>query len=233
MTREIILDTETTGLDPVGGDRVIEIAAIELINRSSIGNIFHKYINPERDIPDSATKVHGISFEMVVDQPRFFEIADQLVSFVGSDPIVAHNAEFDIKFINSELIRARKPQLMTDRVIDTLSLARKLHPGSSNSLDALCVRYGVDRSRRVRHGALIDAEILVEVYIELNGGRQTSLSLQIQKVARKARAKAVLSGRKQPLPSAFETMDIDTYKLLVENLGSRALWRRYFDVLIS
>lgn len=227
MKREIILDTETTGLDPQNGDRVIEIAAIEMLNGSITNNEFHIYINPEREIPDSAFRVHGISNEMVADKPKFREIVDDFLEFIADDPIVAHNAEFDLKFLNSELQKIGRALLGNDRMIDTLAIARKKHPGSSNSLDALCTRYGVDRSRRVKHGALIDAEILAEVYIELNGGRQTSLSLHIRKEIRRAEFKDGLTARPKPLPAAITAGDEANHRVLVDGLGGAAFWRRY------
>jgi DNA polymerase III subunit epsilon len=229
MTREIILDTETTGLDAQGGDRIIEIAAIELVDGSMTTNSFHCYINPERDIPDSAFRVHGISFEMVADKPIFAGIADQFMDFIGDDPIVAHNAEFDLKFINCELQKIGRPPVSGERVIDTLALARKRHPGASNSLDALCTRYGVDRSRRVKHGALIDAEILAEVYIELRGGRQTSLSLQVRKEIRKTVFTGGMTERPRPLPPRVTEISEASHSILVESLGANPFWGRYRD----
>lgn len=229
MSREIILDTETTGLDAQAGDRIIEIAAIELINGSVTNNNFHCYINPERDIPDSAFRVHGISFDMVADKPVFSGIVDQFMDFVGDDPIVAHNAEFDLKFINCELQKIGRPPISGERVIDTLALARKKHPGASNSLDALCTRYGVDRSRRVKHGALIDAEILAEVYIELRGGRQTSLSLQVRKEIRKTEFTGGMTERPRPLPSRVTEASEASHSTLIETLGATPVWRRYRD----
>jgi DNA polymerase-3 subunit epsilon len=194
--REIIVDTETTGLSADSGDRIIEIACIEIIDGSLTSNVFHKYINPERDIPDSAFRVHGISYERVAAEPKFHEIVDDLVAFIGTSNIVAHNAEFDMKFINSELARCGRSQLPMDHVVDTLVLARRKFPGSSNSLDALCSRLGVDRSRRVTHGALIDAEILAEVYIELKGGRQRTLELsQNVEIMKKSSLNNILTER--------------------------------------
>lgn len=228
MKREIILDTETTGLDPKNGDRIVEIAAIELFNGSVSTNNFHRYINPERDIPDSAFRVHGISDEMVADKPKFADIVADFLLFIGDDSIVAHNADFDLRFLNSELERIGRAPLSNERVIDTLALARKKHPGSSNSLDALCARYGVDRSHRVKHGALIDAEILAEVYIELTGGRQTSLSLQIRKEIRKVEFKAGLTERPLALPSFLAPGDEARHRELVSSLSAAAFWRRYW-----
>jgi DNA polymerase-3 subunit epsilon len=229
MTREIILDTETTGLDAHGGDRIIEIAAIELVNGSLTSNSFHCYINPERDIPDSAFRVHGISFDMVADKPIFSVIVDQFMDYIGDDPIVAHNAEFDLKFINSELQKIGRSPISGERVIDTLALARKKHPGASNSLDALCTRYGVDRSRRIKHGALIDAEILAEVYIELRGGRQTSLSLQVRKEVRKTVFTGGITERPHQLPVRLTDRCEASHSTMVESLGANAFWLRYRD----
>jgi DNA polymerase-3 subunit epsilon len=225
--RQIILDTETTGLDPHNGDRIIEIAAVELVNGSQSKNTFHHYINPERDIPDSAFRVHGISAEMVADKPKFGDIADLFMRFVGDDPIIAHNAEFDVRFINAELARLERPPLSGDRIVDTLALARKKHPGASNSLDALCARYGVDRSRRVKHGALIDAEILAEVYIELSGGRQTSLSLQSRREIRKIVLTNGLAARGAEVGSLLTPDEAAAHEQLVGSLGAAAFWRRY------
>lgn len=227
MTREIILDTETTGLDPQNGDRIIEIAAVELIDGSLSKSTFHQYINPERDIPDSAFRVHGISAEMVADKPKFSEIAETFLNFIGDDPIVAHNAEFDVRFINAEMARIARPALSGDRIVDTLALARKKHPGAPNSLDALCARYGVDRSRRVKHGALIDAEILAEVYIELTGGRQTSLSLQSRREIRKIVMTDGLVARLTAVGPLLTPSEAADHERFMESLGAGAFWRRY------
>src|SRR5208282_85541 len=199
--REIILDTETTGLDPAGGDRIVEIAALEIFNGYLTENKFHTYINPERDMPDSAFKVHGISEVFLNDKPTFVSIVDLFLDFIGQDPIVAHNADFDVRFINAEMERVGRSPIGNDRVIDTLALARRKHPGASNSLDALCARYGIDRSRRSKHGALIDSEILAEVYIELKGGRQTSLTFSSSKEARRIKPTRGLAERRNLVPS--------------------------------
>jgi DNA polymerase-3 subunit epsilon len=175
--REIVLDTETTGLDPYQGHRLIEVGCIELLNRIPSGQTFHRYVNPERDVPAEAFAIHGLSGEFLKDKPFFAEVADELIAFIGEAPLVAHNASFDLNFINAELERAGKAAIARDRVIDTLLLARRKHPGSPNRLDDLCTRYGIDSSRRVKHGALLDAEILAEVYLELIGGRQAQLIL--------------------------------------------------------
>lgn len=174
--REIVLDTETTGLDPAAGHRLVEIACIELINNVPSGNLFHRYVNPERDIPEEAYAVHKLSLEFLSTKPLFSEIADELMAFIGDAPIIAHNAEFDCKFLNAELKRCGRPEV-TCRVIDTVMLARQKFPGAPVSLDALCKRFAVDNSARTAHGARLDAELLAEVYIELLGGRQHGLSL--------------------------------------------------------
>ena len=225
--REVVFDTETTGLDPIGGDRVIEIAAIEIINDKLTDKIFHVYINPQRDVPDSAFKVHGISREFLIDKPIFSHIMDEFIEFIGKDPIVAHNADFDLKFINEELRRAGRPSLENNLVIDTLALARQKHPGTANSLDALCARYGIDRSRRTKHGALIDTEILAEVYLELKCGRQKSLSFSVQKEARKIEHIGLQTIR---IPTLFYEINSDEDMKHQEYIGNwygEALWRAY------
>ena len=175
--REIVLDTETTGLDPTKGDRLVEIGAIEIVNQGMTGAHFHVLVNPEREIPEDAFRIHGHSTALLRDKPLFSGIVDEFLAFVGQDRLIIHNAEFDMRFINWELQLAGRPQIPLERVTDTLALARRKHPGAPNNLDALCDRYRIDRSRRTKHGALLDAEILVEVYTELTGGRQKSLLL--------------------------------------------------------
>lgn len=175
--REIVFDTETTGLDPRTGDRMVEIGCIEMVNRVSTGETFHAYFNPERDMPAGAEAVHGLSSAFLSDKPLFSDLADGLLDFLGDAPLVAHNAGFDFGFLNNELeLIGREPVCLT-RMIDTVAIARKRHPGAKLSLDALCTRYGVDRSHRVKHGALLDAELLSQVYVELTGGRQIGLEL--------------------------------------------------------
>jgi len=175
--REIVLDTETTGFDAVGGDRLVEIGCIELINHVPTGKSFWKYVNPERDVPTAAFQVHGLSAEFLSDKPRFADVADELLQFVGESPVIAHNAEFDMKFLNVELERAGKPTIPFARAIDTVSMARKKFPGAPASLDALCKRFNIDNSSRTLHGALLDAQLLADVYLELMGGRQAGLVL--------------------------------------------------------
>ncbi len=176
--REIIFDTETTGLDPKSGDRMVEIGCIEMVNRVPTGATFHAYFHPDRDMPTAAEAVHGLSITFLSDKPRFHERAHELLEFLGNETmLVAHNAGFDFGFVNSELEMCGLPPLPRDRMIDTVQLARVRHPGAKLSLDALCTRYGIDRSHRTRHGALLDAELLAQVYVELTGGRQIGLSL--------------------------------------------------------
>jgi DNA polymerase-3 subunit epsilon len=175
--REIIFDTETTGLNPAGGDRMVEIGCIEILNRVETGRTFHAYFNPERPMPSEAEAVHGLSDVFLSDKPRFGEKMEDLLAFIGDAPLVAHNAAFDFGFLNHELQRCSRDPICLSRMICTLTLARSRHPGAKHSLDALCTRFGVDRSQRVKHGALLDAQLLVQVYVELTGGRQIGLSL--------------------------------------------------------
>lgn len=173
--REICLDTETTGLDPFSGHRIVEIGAVEMINQVRTGNHFHVYLNPERDMPREAENIHGLSISFLSDKPKFREIARAFLEFIGDDPLVIHNAAFDLKFLNAELDVARLPTIDPARATDTVLIARKKFPGSPANLDALCKRFNIDTSARTKHGALLDAELLAEVYLELTGGRQTSL----------------------------------------------------------
>ena len=175
--REIVFDTETTGLNPQTGDRIVELGCVELFNHIPTGRSFHYYINPQRDVPSEAFRVHGLSTEFLLDKPVFAKIANEFLEFIGDAKLIAHNAGFDMNFINHELSLLGFAPLDPDRVIDTLVLARKRHPFGPNSLDALCQRYGIDNSRRTKHGALLDSEILADVYLELLGGRQTNLGL--------------------------------------------------------
>ena len=175
--REIIFDTETTGLDPKKGDRLVEIGCVEMVNRVQTGRTFHAYFNPDRSMPAEAEAVHGLSETFLADKPRFHEKAAELLEFIGDSPLVAHNAGFDFGFLNAELDICGLEAVSTTRMVDTVAIARVRHPGAKNSLDALCTRYGVDRSHRTKHGALLDAELLAQVYVELTGGRQIGLEL--------------------------------------------------------
>src|SRR3984893_581433 len=196
--REIVLDTETTGLDPFIGHRLVEIGCIELVNRMPSGQHFHRYVNPECDMPAEAFAVHALSAEFRNDKPRFVEIAEELLAFLGDAPLVAHNAAFDLGFLNAELERAGKTSVGLERLIDTLLLARRKHPAGPNRLDDLCMRYSIDNSRRTRHGALLDAEILAEVYLELIGARQAQLILVEAGTAATGMRAAVSSIRVRP-----------------------------------
>lgn len=175
--REIVLDTETTGLDPASGHRVVEIGCVELVNHLATGRVFHRYIDPERDMPEDAFRIHGLSGEFLSGKPVFAEIAAAFIAFVGDAPLVIHNAEFDMKFLNWELNRLGFAPLPMERAIDTVRMARRKFPGSPANLDALCRRFGIDNAAREKHGALLDAELLAEVYLELIGGREPGLSL--------------------------------------------------------
>jgi DNA polymerase-3 subunit epsilon len=188
--REIIFDTETTGLNPAGGDRMVEIGCIEMFNRVETGRHFHAYFNPERPMPSEAEAVHGLTAIFLSDKPRFGERAAELLEFLEDSPLVAHNASFDFGFLNHELDKCGRPGVCTSRMVDTLVLARSRHPGAKHSLDALCTRFGVDRSQRVKHGALLDAQLLAQVYVELTGGRQIGLGL----VADTAQADVAVNG---------------------------------------
>ncbi len=175
--REIIFDTETTGFDPHSGDRMVEMGCIEMIDRVATGNSYHCYYNPQRNMPAQAEEVHGLSEKFLSEKPLFSEKAHELLEFIQDSALVAHNASFDFGFLNAELVRCELPPVAMDRMVDTLAIAKKLHPGAKLSLDALCSRYGIDRSHRVKHGALLDAELLAQLYIELTGGRQIGLGL--------------------------------------------------------
>ncbi|HML15270.1 MAG TPA: DNA polymerase III subunit epsilon [Xanthobacteraceae bacterium] len=227
--REIVLDTETTGLDPLTGDRVVEIGCIELFNRIPTGQSFHRYVNPEREVPASAFDVHGLSTEFLKDKPPFAEVADDLLAFVGDAPIVIHNAAFDAAFLNSELERIGKPLIARDRLVDTLLLARRRHPGAGNRLDDLCARYGIDNARRTKHGALLDAELLAEVYIELIGARQAALGLELvaaDQAGERVRI-TVVQARPVPLLPRVTSEDLAAHRAFVATLGANAIWRDY------
>lgn len=192
--REIVFDTETTGLSFAGGDRMVEIGCVELVNRCETGRHYHAYFHPERDMPEEAARVHGLRIEFLSKHPVFAARAHELIEFIGDAPLIAHNATFDFSFLNGELTRCGRPAVCVTRMVDTLPIAQKRHPGAKHNLDALCTRYGIDRSHRVHHGALLDAQLLAQVYVELMGGRQIGLGLVDEvkvaaapTVARKAR----------------------------------------------
>ncbi|RYH10876.1 DNA polymerase III subunit epsilon [Tropicimonas sp. IMCC6043] len=228
--REIVMDTETTGLDPFDGHRIVEIGGVELDNHVPTGRTYHQYINPKRDMPTEAFEVHGISADFLADKPPFEAIAQEFVDFVGDAILVIHNASFDMKFLNAEFDWAGFPQLPMSRALDTLAIARKRFPGSPASLDALCRRFGIDNSNRTLHGALLDSEILADVYLELIGGRQPDFVL-----SRKTGPAMVDDGawrphpRPKPLPSRLTEEERVAHARRVESLGDDALWKSFAD----
>ena len=228
MVREIILDTETTGLDPATGDRIVEIGAVELLNHLPTGRTFHVYINPERDMPKEAEAVHGLSSAFLKDKPVFAAVAQDFLDFIGDAALIIHNASFDMAFINAELGFLRLASIPPERVIDTLHIARQKHPGASNSLDALCRRYGIDNSKRTKHGALLDSELLAEVYLELIGGRQTALILEasVTKKAATVVAAQIAQQRPVPLPPRLSEEERAAHAAFVTALGDNALWKQ-------
>jgi len=201
--RDIVFDTETTGLSPLAGDRMVEIGSVELFNRVETGRTFHAYFNPDRSMPSGAEAVHGLSDSFLADKPRFNERVEDLLEFLGDCPLVAHNASFDFGFLNHELNNCGRPLVCLSRMVDTLQIARMKHPGAKHSLDALCTRYGVDRSLRIKHGALIDAQLLAQCYVELTGGRQIGLSLtDAPAAAEAARQDAIVYDITRPIRPA-------------------------------
>jgi DNA polymerase-3 subunit epsilon len=226
--REIVMDTETTGLDCRNGDRLVEIACVEVNNYIPTGRVWHHYINPERDMPAEAFAVHGLSAQFLSAKPLFNEIAPSFLDFIEDAKLVFHNASFDIGFINAELGRLDVPPIPWERVIDTLALARRKHPAGPNSLDALCKRYGIDNSGRIKHGALLDAELLAEVYLQLAGGHQPILDLSHAGAARVgAQAGEAIRIRSEPLPANLAEEEIAAHAAFIEGLGEGALWRLY------
>jgi DNA polymerase-3 subunit epsilon len=230
--REIVFDTETTGLDPFQGDRLVEIGCIELINRFPSGKTFHCYFNPERDMPESAFKIHGLSIEFLKDKPLFTHKVEELIAFLGEAPLIAHNAMFDLGFLNAELERAGRTGVSRERMIDTLLIARRKHPGGSNRLDDLCVRYSIDNSRRTKHGALLDAELLAEIYVELIGARQASLILAQATVTPDRAVGEPIVVRQRPAPLAERLSDEvrAAHRRFVATLGEGAIWRDYVSL---
>jgi len=228
--REIVFDTETTGLSPAGGDRMVEIGCIEMIGRVETGRHYHCYFNPDRPMPSEAEAVHGLSEIFLSDKPRFADKADELLEFIGDSPLVAHNAGFDFGFLNHELERCGRGSICLTRMVDTLVLARSRHPGAKHSLDALCTRYGVDRSHRVKHGALLDAQLLAQVYIELTGGRQIGLGLvadtpSVGSVGRPL-SEAVRIAR-PPRPHAAAPEEVARHRAFLVKIVN-PLWDRFF-----
>ncbi len=224
--REIVFDTETTGLDPQSGDRMVEIGCIELVNRVPTGRTFHAYFNPDRPMPLAAEQVHGLSDAFLADKKRFHEHALELIEFLEDSPLVAHNAQFDFGFLNYEFGCCGHPEILLDRMIDTLVLARRRHPGAKHSLDALCMRYGIDRSHRVRHGALLDAELLAQVYVELTGGRQIGLALAADIGAVAVEVTAFRPRQREfrpPRPHSASAQELARHKAFLESFDS-PLW---------
>ncbi|MBB2203003.1 DNA polymerase III subunit epsilon [Gluconacetobacter tumulisoli] len=217
MKRSILFDTETTGLDPARGDRVIEIAALELVGDLPTGQHYHVLIHPERDIPEEASRVHGILLSDLEGKPKFAEIADAFLAFIGDDELIAHNARFDFGFLNAELKRAQRPILSLDRMVDTLDIARDRYPGLPNSLDALCRRFSIDLSARTTHNALLDCRLLAEVYLELMGGRQRGLGLSVQ------------DGGAVQVSYAYDCAARRTQHLVVPTSGELAAHTRFLD----
>lgn len=227
--REVVFDTETTGVDPATGDRVVEIGCVEMINTVPTGRTFHAYINPQRPMSEGAFKVHGLSDAFLSDKPVFARVADEFRAFIGDSPLVAHNISFDAMFINAEFKRLEIAPLAPERLVDTLILARRKHPGAPNNLDALCARYNIDNSKRTKHGALLDAEILAEVYIELLGGRQADLGLSILPSAAVGvhGERAAAAARPTPLASRITETERAAHAALVDSLGANSIWKTF------
>jgi DNA polymerase-3 subunit epsilon len=227
--REIVFDTETTGLNPAGGDRIVEIGCVEMFNRVETGRHFHAYFNPERDMPFEAQEVHGLSNLFLSDKPRFSEKVEELLDFLEDSPLVAHNAGFDFGFLNFELERCGRPSVSLSRMRDTLALARTRHPGAKHSLDALCMRFGIDRSQRVKHGALLDAQLLAQVYVELTGGRQIGLGLvaDTAKLAVDAAAGTIRVRQPRPArPHHAQFEELERHRAFIAKLVN-PLWARF------
>ena len=230
--REIVFDTETTGLNPAGGDRMVEIGCIEMVNRVETGRHFHAYFNPERAMPSEAEAVHGLSTIFLSAQPLFADKVEELIEFLGDAPLVAHNASFDFGFLNQELQICGRPTVCMSRMVDTLVLARAKHPGAKHSLDALCTRFGVDRSLRVKHGALLDAQLLAQVYVELTGGRQIGLGLVAETDAREVKVSGptvTVREPRVPRPHFASSEELERHRAFIAQMAS-PLWERYAAV---
>lgn len=228
--REIVLDTETTGFEPGEGDRIVEIGAIELLNHMPTGRTYHQYINPERAMPAEAFAVHGLGDDFLRDKPKFAAIAGAFVEFIGTDSrLVIHNAAFDMKFLNAELGWAGHPTMPMDRAIDTVAMARRRFPGSPASLDALCRRFGIDNSAREKHGALLDSELLAEVYLELIGGRQPDFALSVSTATEGPVATEAWRPhpRPAPLPPRMKISEAEAHASFVAGMGENAIWKRF------
>ena len=229
--REIVFDTETTGFKFSEGDRLVEIGCVELVNRVETGRTFHAYYNPERAMPPEALAVHGLDDQFLKDKAFFAEVVDELIAFLGDAPLVIHNAAFDIGFLNAELERAGRPLIARERMVDTLLIARRKHPGASNRLDDLCARYAIDSSRRTKHGALLDAELLAEVYVELIGARQAQLVLSQAALPGRALGEPIIV-RERPVPllSRVTTEERAAHRAFVATLGDKAIWLEYVSL---
>src|ERR1700753_1947517 len=230
--REIVLDTETTGLDPLRGDRLVEIGCVEIFNRMPTRQVFHRHIKPERDMPAEAFAVHGLSSEFLANKPLFAHVVEEFLEFIADAPLVIHNASFGISFINAERERSKRPAILRERLVDTLLLARRKHPGVSNRLDDLCSRYAIDNSRRTKHGALLDAELLAEVYIDLIGARQSQLILASE--SREIRLAGVgempRRQREPPLAPRITEADRAAHREFVQPLGDKPIWNEFLPV---
>jgi DNA polymerase-3 subunit epsilon len=230
--REIVLDTETTGLDPLRGDRLVEVGCVEMINRMPTGQTFHRYMNPEREMAAEAFAVHGLSTEFLADKPFFHEVVEDFLAFIGDAPLVIHNASFDIGFINAELDRIKRPPIARERLVDTLLLARRKHPGVSNRLDDLCSRYAIDNSRRTKHGALLDAELLAEVYIDLIGARQSQLILAAESRDSRSAVHGEMPRRQREVPLVPRLTEEDriAHRAFIATLGEKPIWSDFLAV---
>lgn len=228
--REIVLDTETTGFEPQEGHRIVEIGAVELLNHLATGKTYHQYINPERDMPDEAFAVHGLGDDFLKDKPTFSKIADDFLEFIENDTLIIHNAKFDVKFLNAELEWCHKPKIKGARAIDSLQIARRKFPGSPASLDALCRRFTIDNTSRTFHSALLDAEILAEVYLELIGGRQPdfglSQGLPFSQTLVGEKQTIIVGNRPRQLAPRLTQSELDAHKAFVKEMGEDAIWNR-------
>jgi DNA polymerase-3 subunit epsilon len=233
--REIVLDTETTGLDPLRGDRLVEIGCVEIFNRMPTGQSYHVYINPERDMPAEAFAVHGLSTEFLATKPLFTDVVDEFLTFIADAPLVIHNASFDISFINAELERIKRSAIPRDRLVDTLLLARRKHPGVSNRLDDLCSRYAIDNSHRTKHGALLDAELLAEVYVDLIGARQSQLILADEVRDARSGGYGEMPRRQRDLPLVPRITEEEraAHRAFVATLGDKPIWNDFLPALVA
>src|SRR6516165_5720889 len=227
--REIVLDTETTGLDALRGDRLVEVGCVEIFNRMPTGQTFHRHINPQRQVNPEAVAVHGLTDEFLADKPLFVEVVEDFLAFIGNAPLVIHNASFDIGFINAELDRLKLPPIPRERLVDTLLMARRKHPGVSNRLDDLCSRYSIDNSHRTKHGALLDAELLAEVYVDLVGARQSQLLLASEAEDIRVNAAGDTPRRQRLVPLAPRVSDAEreAHRAFVATLGDKPIWNDF------